>query len=220
MLVVLFTIVASGCATRIPLSDSFTISPNSVTGHKLPLSVGLFIDAETKNFKESVKPSASLNLASAATYELPIGENLAKIILGASEASFEKVEAVDALPKSSSKTMNAYITVQDLKANTQVGFRNTAAMMFGVVGALANVYRTESNSSMSVSVRIVDSNLNEICFFDVSGQGESDAKGMATKYFAGGVNIAMQDLAENMLKEISNSPQMKNYAEKVRLQKS
>ena len=86
----------SGCAYQVPLVGNFVDASSSVKRDKLPLRLGLFIDAPTKSLVEKKRPNGIGGKAS--KWVFPVGENLSKMILSASEASFGKVIVVDSMP--------------------------------------------------------------------------------------------------------------------------
>ena len=206
----------SGCAYQVPLSNNFLPS-SSITGSKLPIKVGLFIEEGTKNFKEKIRPSGGGQVH---TFGFPVGEELSKIILSASQVCFEKVEVVDGLPTFPSKDFDAYLIVKDLKADIQIRYANTGtAIAFGLIGQMLNPIHSTESSNLSVAARMVDANSNDLYSSTVVGKGSSDVPssmgGIKPEEFSGGVNNAMQDLAGNLMTEILRSQQIKDYAAKA-----
>jgi len=209
----------SGCAFQVPLSNNLSVSPQPITGSKLPLNVGLVIDAQTKNFQKKIRPSGIG--AKVHTFCFSVGEELSKSILRASEASFEKVTVLESLPKSPSKDFDAYLIAQDLTADIQIHYANTGtAIAFGLIGQMMNPIHSTDSSALSLSVRMVDAHFNSIYSSSILGKGSSDVPssmtGIKPAEFSGGVNDAMQDLTKNFMTEILTSQKIKDYAKSIK----
>ena len=207
-----------GCTFQVPLSaDNFSTSPQTVTGNKLPISVGVLIEDGTKNWKKRITPCGQFIDG----YGFSVGEELSKLILSASQKCFEKVEVVNSLPASHSKDFDAYLIVQDLKADIRICHTNKvmSGALLGAAGSLAGMMRSTTDASLSVSVRVADSNSNSIYSSSVVGNGSSDVPygglGPRAGEFSGGVNNAMQDLAKNLVQNLRNSSEIKGFANKA-----
>lgn len=205
----LAVIFLSGCAVTQPLStDNLSISPQTVTGKKFPISVGLVIEDETRNFKKTVHIDGQVGDS-----VYPVGSELSKILLRASQTCFEKVKVVDSLPKIASKDFDAYLLIQNLKADIQTEFeKNGLAYSPLGLGTLIDPPHAKVNADLSISVRVIYPNSNNIYSFPVSGKGFSDT----SFNFTAGVNTALQDLAKNFVQKILNSNEMKDFSDRTK----
>ncbi len=221
-LFLLAVVSLAGCAFQVPLSNNLSASSLPVTGNKLPLNVGLVIDTQTKSFQQKVKPTGG---AQVHTFTFSVGEELSNMIPIASKASFEKVTVIDSLPKSPSKDFDAYLIVRNLKADIKIGYTKTGEQiamgaLLGPLGTLSVTLYKKTDASLSVSVRVVDSNLSDVFSSTVSGKGNSlvpsSFSGINPEEFSSGANDALQDLAKNLEQELLNSSELKAFAEKIR----
>ena len=202
----LAVIFLSGCAVTQPLStDSLSISPQAVTEKKFPISVGLFIEEETRNFKKTVHTDGQV---CDSTY--PVGSELSKILLRASQTCFERIKVVTSLPNSPSKDVDVYLLIQNLQADIQTEFTQNPRAAFPL-GVLIDPPHTKVNADLSISVRVIDPNSGNIYSFPVSGKGASDT----SFNFAAGVNTALQDLAKNFIQKILNSDQIRDFSDRT-----
>ena len=203
----LAVIFLSGCAVTQPLStDNLSISPQTVTGKKFPISVGLVIEGETRNFKKTVHIDGQVGDSI-----YPVGSELSKILLRASQTCFEKVKVVDSSPKIASKDFDAYLLIQNLKADIQTEFTKNA-LTHGALGVLLDPPHAKVNADISISVRVIYPNADNIDFFPISGKGFSDT----SFNFTAGVNTALQDLAKNFVQKILNSNEMKDFSDSTK----
>ncbi len=203
----LAVIFLSGCAVTQPLStDNLSISPQTVTGKKFPISVGLVIEDETRNFKKTVHIDGQVGDS-----VYPVGSELSKILLRASQTCFEKVKVVDSSPKIASKDFDAYLLIQNLKADIQTEFTKDS-LTHGVLGALMDSPHAKVSADLSISVRVIYPNADNIDSFPVSGKGFSDT----SFNFTAGVNTALQDLAKNFVQKILNSDGMKDFSDRTK----
>jgi hypothetical protein len=206
--IVLGLAMCGGCTYKVPLVNNLSSTSAGTAGKKLPIKVGLLLDEGTKNLKETVKPSGIGGTGQ--KYVFPVGDMFSKLMLDAGKMSFEKVKALDSLPRSFSKDVDAYLIVKDLRADIQIIYTNMdTAIAFGLIGQMVNPVQSKTDAALSASVQMLDANFNNLFSSTLRGEGHSQVPSamMETKpeEFSGGVNDAARSLVNDIIKKISNS---------------
>jgi hypothetical protein len=110
--------------------------------------------------------------------------------------------------------------VNGLSSDTAIRFTNqmelmTTSILYGGLSAFNVDVKARSQSHLSVSIVVIDPDLNPIYASTIKGVGfdEVDAAKISASpiQFSGGVNRAMMDLARNLVNELATSHELSDY---------
>lgn len=198
------SLLLSGCLIghNAPLKSQLLAQTHSLKAHKLPLNIGLYMDPELTNFVYKCSPSAYAG--SAHYFNFPIGNSLHQVLLEAAKIGFKNVELIDVMPTDEYARLNSQYD-GFLLIKKEDCYVNIAYTLFGSAKSQANIV---------VSARLLSNKLAEVDFSVINGSGESNEKpkGGWEGDFVEGVDRAIEDVADKLVRKLTTSDNIIKYA--------
>lgn len=172
---------------------------------RMDLRVGIFFTEGTRSLITSFEPRYEILKDDEKKYDLRIGKDLVSTLTRATRRVFASVEALDSYP-----------TLESI-ADSQLNLVVTAQVRYEVGTFVYIGDSSESSNSLTAKLTCYSPEMTEIAAVTALGKGHASAKGVLFsakgKAFADSVKDAIRNLVDDVIRQMSSSPEIRKMAE-------